>query len=145
MLHDTRETPVPWLLKTGLCLPEEELLTGGITARGGCRARGGCAGPILLRGCWGHVLLQLHLQHGHEPGHRPPKSFFGMIYLPLHLVSGLFVCCSGTPRFGAQPAPPILPAMPPSHSLLLSENVTAFPGYLHLLQMSSARDVQFYL
>lgn len=39
------------------------------------------------------TLLQLHIQyrHSHEPGHRPPKSFFGMTYLILCLVSVLFV------------------------------------------------------
>lgn len=78
------------------------------------------AGRGGMQGCWGHTLLQLHVQyrHSHEPGHRPPKSFFGMIYLILRLVSVLFASLPfpGAPAHTGlwmQPAPSVLQVLLP--------------------------------
>lgn len=130
---------------------------GGITAQVGAREPGRAVrdtccllqgGQRVLGTC---TLLQLHApyRHGHEPERRPPKAFFGIVSLTLHLIPAPVVSLPspGAPahaglwrhqhcRFCV-----VLPSRRPQ----LTEALSAFPGYLHLLQMSFARDVQFYL
>lgn len=97
------------------------------------------------------TLLQLHApyRHGHEPEHRPPKAFFEMVSLIPCLVPAPVV---SLPSPGA-PAHTALwrhqhcrfCVVLPSRRPQLTEALSAFPGYLHLLQMSFARDVQNFI